>query len=142
MALYSPAKNDFIDVNPNVDLDRFTLQDLLKLRADIDRRLPAQNLRDLNLERELVLQFLASQELQNIVMKDDETPANQKAQVANATANILQQLGKLQLEIHNSERLKRIEHVLIECLNNLPKDQQAAFLDVYTEALGADFRRD
>lgn len=55
MAFFSPstASGDVIDVNVDVNLDNFTLQDLLKLRADIDRRLPAKHLRDVNLEREL-----------------------------------------------------------------------------------------
>lgn len=41
MAFFSPqtASGDVIDVNIHVNLDNFTLQDLLKLRADIDRRL-------------------------------------------------------------------------------------------------------
>ena len=111
MAFFSPstASGDVIDVNVDVNLDNFTLQDLLKLRADIDRRLPAKHLRDVNLERELILQHQATLELQNQVMQDSEVPANQRAQCANAVASILQQLIKLQETVHTTERLKRIE---------------------------------
>lgn len=144
MALIAPPSNDevIIDLNPNVNLDNYTLQDLLKLRADIDRRLPARSIRDIDLSQELVLQFMAAQELQNSVLRDTETPANQKAQTMNATAGVLAQIAKTQTEIFNSERLKRIELTLIECLNSLPKGQQEAFLSVYEASLGADFRGD
>ena len=140
MAFFSPstAPGDVIDVN----LDNFTLQDLLKLRADIDRRLPAKHLRDVNLERELILQHQATLELQNQVLQDDDVPANQRAQCANAVASILQQLIKLQETVHTTERLKRIEGKLIEALDGLPKEQQESFLEVYEEVLGSDFRPD
>ena len=65
-------------------LDAYTLQELLDLRARIERRLPARSLKDLDLERELVLQVMALQQLQNSVIDDDDTPANQKAQTASA----------------------------------------------------------
>ena len=144
MAFFSPstASGDVIDVNVDVNLDNFTLQHLLKLRADIDRRLPAKHLRDVNLERELILQHQATLELQNQVMQDSDVPANQRAQCANAVASILQQLIRLQESVHTTERLKRIEGKLIEALNSLPKEQQESFLEVYEEVLSSDFRPD
>jgi len=131
----SQARGDVIDVNPEVQLDNFSLHDLLKLKADIERRLPARTLRDISMERELLLQWMASQELQNQVLQDEATPANQRAQVANSTAGILQQLAKLQIEVHTSERLKKIEMILIECLGTLPMEVQEKFLSAYAEAL-------
>lgn len=127
-----------IDVNPTTNLDNYTLQDLLKLRADIDRRLPVKSIRDIDLSSELVLQFQATQELQNEVVRDAETPANQKAQTLNATAAVLGQIAKLQTEIYTSERLKKIEAKLIEALNTLPAETQEAFLLVYQEVLGEE----
>lgn len=140
MALIAPPSNDevIIDLNPVINLDNYTLQDLLKLRADIERRLPAKNLRDLSLEKELVLQFLASQELQNRVLSDTTIPPNQAAQTANSTAGILQQLVRLQSEVHTSERLKDIENKLIQALNGLPDEQQHAFFAVYEAILGVE----
>ena len=126
--------SDVIDVNPNVNLDHFSLHDLLKLRGDIERRLPARSIKDINLSQELVLQFLAAQELQNEVIRDDETAANQKAQVANSVAAILGQIAKLQQEIYTTERLKTIEAKLIEALNAVPREVQEQFFEVY-EAL-------
>lgn len=128
---------DVIDVNPNVDLDCFTLHDLLKLKGDIERRLPARSIKDINLSQELVLQFLAAQELQNEVLRDAKTAANQKAQVANSVAAILGQIAKLQQEIYTTERLKTIEAKLIEAINSLPNAVQEQFFEVYEALLEA-----
>lgn len=136
MPLDDSPRHDVIEVNPRVNLDYYSLQDLLSLKADIERRLPARSIKDINLSHELVLQFLAAQELQNMVAKDDETPANQKAQTLNATAAVLGQIAKLQSEIYTSERLKSIEAKLVEALNKLPKDLQLHFLEVYEACLG------
>jgi hypothetical protein len=142
MAFFSDSspKSDVIDLNPDVSLDTFTLQDLLRLRADIDRRLPARSIRDIDLSSELVLQFMAAQELQNTVLHDKDVPANQKAQTMNSTAAVLGQIAKLQQDVYTTERLKTIEGKLIEALNTLPKEQQDAFFTVYEAALGEGFR--
>ena len=116
-------------------LDAYTLQELLDLRARIERRLPARSLKDLDLERELVLQVMALQELQNKVIDDDDTPANQKAQTASALSAALMNLVKVQSEVHNSERMKKIEAALIDTLNELPQEAAAAFLGRYEQAL-------
>ena len=137
MAFFSPAdqaKGDVIDVAPDVNLDNFTLSDLLKLRADIDRRLPARSIRDIDLSRELVLQFLATQELQNAVIQDEKVPANQRAQTLNATAAVLGQIAKIQQDVYTTERLKRIESKLVETLKTFTQAQQEAFFTV-TEQL-------
>ena len=116
-------------------LDACTLQELLDLRARIERRLPARSLKDINLERELVLQVMALQELQNSVIDDDDTPANQKAQVANSLSAALVNLVKLQGDVHSSERMKRIERILIDTLKDLPVEVVEAFLANYEQAL-------
>ena len=116
-------------------LDAYTLQELLDLRARIERRLPARSLKDINLERELVLQVMALQQLQNSVIDDEDTPANQKAQVANSLSAALVNLVKLQGDVHSSERMKRIESILIDTLKDLPVEAVEAFLANYEQAL-------
>ena len=116
-------------------LDAYTLQELLDLRARIERRLPARSLKDLDLEGELTLQFLALQQLQNAVIDDADTPANQKAQVANSLSAALVNLVKLQGDVHSSERMKRIESILIDTLKDLPVEAVEAFLANYEQAL-------
>ena len=116
-------------------LDAYTLQELLDLRARIERRLPARSLKDLDLESELVLQARALQQLQNSVIGDESTAANQKAQVANSLSAALVNLVKVQNEVYYSERMKRIESILIDTLKDLPVEAVEAFLANYEQAL-------
>lgn len=119
------------------DLTQQTPDQLLALRTDIDGLLPVKHLKDLNLQQELVLQLLSIQRLQNDAIADEDVPSNQKAQVAGHVASALATLGKLQVEVYNSERLKKIEAVLIEVLKTLPTEAQEAFLTGYEAAVGA-----
>jgi hypothetical protein len=119
-----------------VDLTGMPVAELLELRAQIDEKLPVKDLADVDLNRELVLQMLQTQRLQSDVLKDADTPANQRAQVANAVAAIIAQLAKLQAELYTSERLKRIEGYLIESLQQLPTVAQAKFLELYEAGEG------
>ena len=121
-------------------LDAYTLQELLDLRARIERRLPARSLKDINLERELVLQVMALQQLQNSVIDDDDTPANQKAQTASALSAALMNLVKVQSEVQSTERRKLQEAVLISSLNALPEETARQFLESYRRALAEAFQ--
>lgn len=105
--------------------------ELLNLRAEIDQFLPTKALVDLNMERELVIQLIVVQNLQRETLRDDSVPANQKAQTSNAVASTLATLSKLQTEMYTSERLKKIEQVLIETLQTLPQEAQELFLAAY-----------
>lgn len=118
-------------------LDAYTLQELLDLRARIDARLPARRLKDIDLEQELVIQVLALQQLQSSVLQDEDTPANQRAQVANSLSAALANLVKVQESVHSSERMKKMEGVLIETLQELPVESAEAFLQRYELALEA-----
>lgn len=109
--------------------------ELIQLRAEIDKMLPTKALVDLNLDRELVLQLITVQNLQREVLSDDSVPANQQAQTAGVVAAALATLSKLQAEVYTSERVKRLEQLLIETLQTLPQEAQQAFLDSYEEKL-------
>ncbi len=122
------APNDF-------DFDGLALDQLLTLRGEIEKRLPAVALKDLNMEKELVLQFLAAQSLQARVTSDDRVAANQKAQVANSLAASLATLAKFQTEVHSSERMKRVEIALIDAVNLLPLEAKVSFMDAYAAIL-------
>lgn len=124
------------DALRGVDLDEMSLPQLLDLRNQINLRLPARNLAGVDLEGELVLQMAATQTLQSSVLESETTPANQKAQVANAVASILGQLVKLQMEIYTSERLKKVEAVLIQTLEHLNTEDQERFFEIYEAELG------
>lgn len=119
-----------------VSVDQLSPDELLELRKEIDQRLPTSSLNDLNLEKELVLQLLTVQKLQREVLAEADIPANQKAQTVNAVAANLATLAKLQTEVYTSERLKKVEQVLISVLQEMPMEQQEAFLEAYETALG------
>lgn len=119
-----------------VNLDQLSPDELLELRKEIDQRLPTSSLNDLNLEKELVLQLLTVQKLQREVLAESDIPANQKAQTVNAVAANLATLAKLQTEVYTSERLKKVEQVLIESLQALPEGAQQAFFEHYETTLG------
>lgn len=118
-------------------LAHFSEDELLLMRSKIDALLPARRLKDVNLEVELVRQLAAVHRLQAEVLADDSTPANQKAQCAGQVANVLSVLSKLQVEVYSSERLKKVEAVMVETINLMPNKTQAFFFAEYEARLEA-----
>jgi len=118
-----------------VDLKGLSLEDLLDLRARIEPLLPATSLQDIDLQRELVLQVSVLQQLQTSTHGDDTIAANQMAQVSNSLSSALANLVRVQNNVYTSERLKKIEAILIETLTELPQAAQAEFLEKYSKAL-------
>jgi uncharacterized protein (UPF0147 family) len=118
------------------DLDDMTTEDLIRLHASIEAKLPPAELGSMNLERELVMQYRRILALQEDVLTDDEVPANQRAQVSNAVAATLQQLVKMQSEFHTAERFKMIESRLIKALENVPAHYLEDFFAWYEESSG------
>jgi len=133
-----PKFDPFLDsVDTSTAAKSLTIDQLLEMRAQIDAQLPVKDLKDLDLSRELVLQVQALQALQRRVMEDTSTPANQIAQCANSLSSALSNLVKVQNEVYVSERLKRIEAILIDCLDTLPEKAQRRFFEQYERELGA-----
>lgn len=112
-------------------VEGMSIDQLLKLRSDIDNQLPASSLKDIDLEHELVIQFLTVKNLQSGVLDDEGVQANQKAQVANSCASTLQQLVKMQTEFFTAERFKEIENHLIASLRELPAEVVETFMESY-----------
>jgi len=117
-------------VSPS-SLDMMSVAELLALKNEVEMRLPASSLTDMDLEEELVHQYQKVKMLQDEVLTDGETPANQKAQVANSVASTLQQLVTMQTKFHTSERLKEIEGRLIKTLNRMPEQYMTEFFAWY-----------
>lgn len=111
------------------------MEDLIRFRDEITACLPPLTLRDMDMEQELLLQYHALRALQNDVISDSETAVNQKAQVANSVSATLAKIADLQETLYDSERLKRIEKILISCLDQLPIPVSEAFLTKYEEEL-------
>ena len=127
MAGTAPEKEGF-------DLDAMSVDELRELRDEIDRRLPEDSLDSLNLEKELVGQYRKTKDLMDSVLHDDETPANQRAQVANSVVTTLGQLVKLQEDLKREETLKLMETCLLEVLLTLPEPTKVAFFTDYERA--------
>lgn len=119
-----------------INLDDMTVEDLIRLHASIEAKLPPAELGSMNLERELVMQYRRILALQEDVLTDDEVPANQRAQVSNAVAATLQQLVKMQSEFHTAERFKAIESRLIKALEKVPAEYLEDFFAWYEETTG------
>ena len=111
------------------------VEDLLRWLDEIKLVLPPLQLSKLNLEEELLLQFHTVRALQTTVMREDDIPANQRAQVANTVAASLKSLHDMQEAVYTSERFKFIENTLIRCLQDLPEEVAAKFLEQYRKAL-------
>jgi hypothetical protein len=98
------------------------------------RPVQATQLKDLNLEVEVLENYnLAKQFLQDI--DQESIPANQVAQVINSIASILKDLVKMQTDLYDAERVKKLEAALINTLKTLPEEQQNAFFTRYERAL-------
>lgn len=105
--------------------------DLRRLRADIDRVLPDDNLKSLNLENELVKQYIKTRDLMDETIISEDTPANQKAQVANSVVSTLGQLVKLQEDLRRQQTLSIMESVLVDSLKALTEEARDAFYVEY-----------
>lgn len=104
---------------------------LLALRAKIDLQLPPVSLTDIDLEEETLRQYQQTRALFSTIIGSTDTPANQKAQLANSCTTILQQLTLLQSKLYSSERLKAIEQTLIKVVKTLPREAQEQFFVDY-----------
>lgn len=107
---------------------------LLALRRRIDGIIKV-DLARMNLAEELGLQYQAGMDLLTAVKDDDETPANQKAQVFNSVSKMLQDIIKSQKIVYSAERLKRFEAALLKVLGKLPADSARIYFDLYGEFL-------
>jgi hypothetical protein len=110
-------------------LNKIPLADLIDLYEAVKNALPPSKLQDIDLAQEIILQFMRVKELQTLTLGDGETPANQKAQVANSVSAILAQLMKLQTELHTAERFKILESILIQTLKDFPELADAFLLE-------------
>lgn len=112
-------------------IEKLDLEGLLELKCRIEAMLPPTKLAELDLEGEVVMQYHRAKALMTTVVADEATPANQKAQVANSCASVLDQLIKMQTRLYSAERVKALEAALIKALKTLPSETQALFIETY-----------
>lgn len=130
-----PVLQDFSleksQISSKMDLNSMDQAQLLALYVQIEAKLPSLRLADINLEKETMLQLVRAKQLQEDANKKDSgVPMNQRAQVQNSIANILSTLAKMQMELHDSESLKRLRAAVIKVVKAQPKEFQAQFFDM------------
>ena len=106
------------------------------MKAQIEEKLPqskGNKLKDIDLEEEMVAQLTVTKELQDDVLGDPDIPANQKAQVINATASAIQQLVRMQVDLKRDEQLKRMEAALMKAVALMGDAEKAVFFDTYEQ---------
>lgn len=115
----------------SVDISTYSQADLLRLRERINARLPS-SLAALDLEEELYTQLTTAKALSAEL--DDDTPANQRAQVLNSISTVLKQIVEMQTSLSTTETIKRMERILIETLKEFP-ELSDAFMRKYEASL-------
>ena len=109
------------------DLDE---EALLKLRSEIDDKLQI-GIKNLTLTEELGLQYRNGMKLLKDIQSDNQTPANQKAQVFNSVSGMLEKIVKMQESVYSMERLKRYEVAFLKAIETLPVEGKENFFDLY-----------
>jgi hypothetical protein len=131
------------DTNPDFEgiLKAQTPKLTLSRRAEVPlpqlptkTQVTASTLNDLDLDKELLDQYKAAKSVFEDIQYSEAIAPNQKAQVINTITSILQNIVKVQQELHNVERMKLIENVLIATLQN-HETLKEAFLRDYEIAL-------
>ena len=115
-------------------LDSMAPEQLIEVYEEVRKRLPPIQIAKMNVEEELLLQFHTVRKLQTEIIGEDGVAPNQKAQVANTVGNCLERIAKMQDEIYDSERFKRVESLLIRMLRKVPKEVAEEFLKDYEAA--------
>lgn len=95
------------------------------------------SLKDLNLDSELYAAYAGAKnflaELQNT--EPGTVAPNHVAQVFNTISAILKEIVKMQTDLYNAERLKRLEYSVIQAIKLAPKDVQDVFFEQYEAIL-------
>lgn len=113
--------------------------DLLPPTVAQTRPRPIHNIPDklasLDLERELLEHYWNAKTYLDDIQYVEGTSPNQVAQVINAITSSLKDVIKLQAELYNIERLKKLEEILVSTVKTCPPEIQDAFLTRYNNEL-------
>lgn len=118
------------------DIERMSQEELLLLHSKIEQRITGVKLSDINLEKETLIQFQKAKLLQEKAGESKDVPVNQLAQVQNSIRTILESLAKMQMEIHNSEAIKRLKAAIVKVMKTQSKEAQDAFFDMLENEVG------
>lgn len=88
------------------------------------------------MEQEVMIQHARATRLFDLTSVDNAATPAHKAQTLVAITNLLAQMVKLQEQVHNIEKVKKLEAALIKTLKKFPEVNKA-FLEQYGENLDA-----
>lgn len=95
------------------------------------------DLEAIEVSEELAGLYSDARQLLDVVLNDAQTPANQKAQVLNSVHSLIERIMKNRTDLHNAERIRTIEHIVIRVMNEQPQEVKEEFVRQYQAALGA-----
>ena len=93
------------------------------------------SLKNLDLDAELYNAYAKAKNYLADVQSDEQVPPNQLAQLMNTISAILKEIVKMQTELHNAERVKKLEAAMIQAIKLAPKKSQDAFFEEYSAIL-------
>ena len=102
----------------SIPLDNFDVKELLLLRDRINKRLPASEITNIDLEHELVLHF---QTIKQALADAGDEELNKFAAASNAVLASLKQLAELQKSLYSASRLQKYERALAVILKKHPE---------------------
>lgn len=117
------------------DLGVLTVPQLYALYQDVGNRLPPRTLSSVDLVEELLLQYQIAKALMASVLSNAAVPANQKAQVLNSCAAVLEQVTRTQTALYNAEMIKLIEQAQEKAFMNAPVHVKEVFFARYEQIL-------
>jgi len=106
---------------------------------EIPKGAPAQiigSLKELDLDQELYTNYMEARVFLNTLIGNAAVPANQIAQVMNTISTILKEIVKMQMDLLNAERVKKLEACMISAVKLMDEDAQNEFLKSYETMLG------
>ena len=95
------------------------------------------SLKSLDLDAELYNAYAKAKNYLAIVQSDETVPPNQLAQLMNTISAILKEIVKMQTDLYNAERVKKLEAAMIQAIKLAPLESQQAFLEQYETLLKA-----
>ncbi len=115
-------------------LDDMSLKDTYEPPV-LEPRVELTELKQLNLDNELLQNYQSAKEYLEHIRFDEGTQPNQVAQVMNTINSILKEIVKMQTELYDAERVKKMELALIETMKAQTADVQRMFFELYEQNL-------
>lgn len=120
MNTFEPENDPFEQAQPQKRVIKFT---------DVNGKIE-----DLDLDKELYVQYAKAKNLQEATELDEATPLGQKVTANNSIVAILEKIVKTRTDLYNAQTVARIESILIQTLKDFPEVKEQ-FLKAYRKNL-------